>query len=126
MADEKQEVERYLRRADRYFRNAEDLLTKAEADKAGECLWGAVALTLKAVALSRTGRRLRSHQNLRAFAEELSKFQRDPALTTYFDSGEVLHRNFYEGDYTLEDVSHRLEILRPFLHRLFRLAKPSL
>jgi HEPN domain-containing protein len=123
MIDRKRQMERYLWRAERYWHNASLSLQSGEADKASEYIWGAVALALKAVAFRQTGKRIRRHQELRRFAQDLAKLFSDPTLVTDFDSAEILHSNFYETEHTLEDVQTRLYVLRPFLHRLFSLAR---
>jgi hypothetical protein len=123
MTSAQDSIERYLQRAERYVENVEVFLARGEPDKAGECLWGAVALSLKAVSLRLRGRRLQTHQSIRSFAGDLARRFADPSLLTSFDAADLLHSNFYEGGHTTEDVQTRLDVLRPFIARLWELAR---
>lgn len=102
-------------RALEYLETAKTLLEKAREEfgrgdlrQAAEKLWGACALTIKAYAEWREGRRLTSHGELWRYkdivADELGSWVRDS-----WNAGSAMHTCFYEGWCTGRDVENALK-----------------
>jgi hypothetical protein len=88
-------AEVYVKLAEKYLREAEDLLAGGDFVQASEKLWGA-ALMDKAVAAAR-GLLLRSHGDLFKFVKSLGDEAGDPELRRLFAVASALHQNFYES-----------------------------
>ena len=82
--------------------------------QASEKGWGAAAHTVKAIA-ERRGWRHESHGDLFRVARIISDETEQPRVRELFSLASVLHRNFYEGWYTDEDVRSGLEEVREML-----------
>jgi len=61
-------------------------LLAGEAEKAGELLWGSLSQSIKDVAAS-NNRELRSHDDIRAYALELTREMRDEGIWYAFITG---------------------------------------
>jgi len=101
-------------RAGEYIEAAYDLIKQAweEVEKgdlreAGEKIWGACALAIKAHSLVRRGRRLESHKDLWLYKNEVAK-ELGEWVRTAFLKADSMHKNFYEGLATREDVEDAL------------------
>ncbi len=99
---------KYLEVAVELLEQAREELVKGDLRQANEKIWGAVTLAIKAHALAREGRRLRTHADLWVYknrvAEELGDWVRH-----CFRDANAMHQNFYEGTATKEDVEDALE-----------------
>ncbi len=97
----------YVEAARSLIAQAEEELRRGDLRQAGEKVWGACALAIKAHALARRGRRLESHKELWLYknvvAEELGDW-----VKAVFRQADSMHRNFYEGLATREDVEDTL------------------
>lgn len=103
-----------------YFANALSSIQAGNTEKASEFLWGSMAQALKAVAASK-GIALNSHGELRNYARELAKEQKDESIFKVFRNAESLHRNFYEFGFELEDVRMLSDEIRETVRKLLEL-----
>jgi len=101
-------------RAGEYIEAARELLAQAKAElekgdlrQASEKIWGACALAIKAHALARKGLRLESHKELWLYKNEVAKELGDWVRTAFLGA-DSMHKNFYEGLATREDVEDSL------------------
>jgi len=101
--------------AGKYLEGARELLEQARQELEGGDLrwssgkiWGACALAIKAYALAKENLVLKSHRDLWVYknkvAEELGEWVR-----TVFRQADSMHKNFYEGLATKEDVEDVLK-----------------
>ncbi len=102
--DPKDRAREYVEAARELLEEArEELERRSDIRQASEKLWGATALAIKAYALWREGRRLRSHGELWEYkdkiAAELGEWVRD-----VWNAANSMHVCFYEGWCTWEDV----------------------
>ena len=121
-------------RAREYIEVAEDLLEEAREElregnvrQAAEKLWGASALTVKAYAYWREGKRLTSHGELwewkRRLEDELGEWVSDS-----WYAASAMHTCFYEGWCAEKDIAtaeKRVEKLVKEVASLIRRKKPS-
>lgn len=115
------DARRYKRQSVRYLENAYRSLRDQEPEKAGEFLWGSMAQAVKAAAATRNIR-LRSHNQLREYANSLSKAVDDWNISTHFQVASSLHANFYETELSVKDVLLYAEQLKPTITKLLSLA----
>jgi len=101
-------------RAREYIKAARDLVAQARKElekgdlrQAGEKIWGACALAIKAHALARRGLKLESHRDLWLYKNEVVKELGDWVRTAFLMANSM-HKNFYEGLATREDVEDSL------------------
>ena len=80
--------------------NSQSAIVLGELEKAGEFLWGSMALAIKAVAAFK-GIELRSHGRLWDYAKEVSRDLREESIFVAFRDANSLHSNFYETGITL-------------------------
>ncbi len=101
--DPKTKVKDYVEASMELLRQASIEVDKGDIRQAAEKIWGAVALSVKAYALWRDGRRLSSHRELWEYkdviAQELGGWVRE-----VFREASTLHICFYEGWCTRQDV----------------------
>ena len=114
------EAKHYLDLNRKYFEEAEELLLKGDAVQAGEKLWGASALIVKAVA-SKEGIELKTHSDLWNYVTKLSSKLEDPELLKLFAAANYLHQNFYENVMTLEGVRASAEAAKQFVEKVEKL-----
>jgi len=101
-------------RAREYIVVARELLAQARVElergdlrQAGEKIWGTCALATKAHALAKRGRALESHRDLWLYKDEVAKEPGDWVRGAFL-SADSMHKNFYEGLATREDVEDSL------------------
>ncbi len=111
---------KYRDQSDHYFANALRLLDAGEAEKAGELLWGSLSQALKAVAAD-NGRELRSHDDIRAYALELTRKMEDEGIWYAFVTAQYLHSRFYETGLNIEDVKIGAETIEQARRKLLAL-----
>lgn len=114
-------IRKHIAQSDHYFRNALGAIEAGNTEKAGEFLWGSITQALKAVAATK-GTELNSHALLKRYAGELAKELEDAAIWSDFCDAELLHRNFYNLGFELEEVSGRVGRVREAVDKLIRLA----
>ena len=88
-------VEHYRSLGEKYLAEARKFLDRRDLAQASEKLWGASALTVKALAAER-GLRLERHGSLWNFVSQISKEVGDEDILRSFHVANSLHRNFYE------------------------------
>lgn len=86
----------YLRLAEKYLAEAEELYARGDLVQAGEKYWGAVVALLSAVAEKR-GMPHYTHRDLWEVVEALVEETGDPEYSTLFSIAEKLHANFYHN-----------------------------
>ena len=96
-------VEHYEALGDFFLQDAKELLSQRNRVQASEKLWGAAALTLKAIAAKR-GLKLEKHGSLWTFLNTLAQESRDKEFIRLFNIANALHRNFYEDEMPMEAV----------------------
>ncbi len=104
--------------AERFLREAEELLAKGDYVQASEKAWGAAAQIVKAVA-AKKGKELKSHGDLWRFVSEIAGEDRE--LRRLWSRANSLHQNFYEGWMPPEDVKYAVEDVKQFVERLKRM-----
>ena len=100
-------VERYLAAARELVEQAREELVKGNLRQASEKIWGACALAIKAHALARRGKRIESYAELWTYKNEVAKELGD-WVRIVFKLADSMHKNFYEGLATKEDVEDTL------------------
>lgn len=108
---------KYKKQAMGYLGNAFKSLEAGEPEKAGEFLWGSMAQAVKAVAATRDIK-LRSHNQLRDYANSLGKEIEDMNISAHFQLANSLHSNFYETELRTVDVALLAEQIRPTIGKL--------
>jgi len=101
----------YALQSSHYLENSQSAIVLGELEKAGEFLWGSMALAIKAVAAIK-GIELRSHGKLWDYAKEVSKDLREDSIFTAFRDANSLHSNFYETGMSLEILLDSEERIR--------------
>jgi HEPN domain-containing protein len=104
--------------AEKFLREAEELLAKGDYVQASEKAWGAAAQIVKAVA-AKAGKELKSHGDLWRFVSEIAGEDRE--LRRLWSRANSLHQNFYEGWMPPEDVRYAVEDVKQFVERLKRM-----
>ena len=102
-ADPAERARGYLEAAHSLLEQAERELERGDVRQAAEKLWGAVALSLKAYALWRDGRRVSSHRELWEYKDVVSE-ELGGWVSRVFREASSLHTCFYEGWCTKRDV----------------------
>ncbi len=105
--DPDESAREYIEAARSLIKQAREELEKGDLRQASEKIWGACALAIKAHALARRRRRLESHRDLWLYKNEVAKELGDWVRTVFLEA-DSMHRNFYEGLATREDVENAL------------------
>ncbi|MHA1711998.1 MAG: PaREP1 family protein [Candidatus Freyarchaeota archaeon] len=96
-------AEWYIDGASELLDQAREELGKGDLRQASEKIWGACALSIKAYASFKEGKRLESHGDLWIYknkvAQDLGEY-----VKTAFRQADSMHKNFYENLATGEDV----------------------
>jgi len=112
--------------AGKYLEGAEELLEEARKEleegnlrQASEKIWDACALAIKAHALARKGVRLESHRDLWVYKNEVAR-ELGEWVRIVFKLADSMHRNFYEGLATREDVEDVLREVEKLVESIVR------
>ncbi|RJX15273.1 hypothetical protein CW703_06955 [Candidatus Bathyarchaeota archaeon] len=97
------EAGKYLDGALELLEQARQELIKGNLRQASEKVWGSCALTLKAHALFKKGKRIESHKELWVYKNEVAR-ELGEWVKTVFRQADSMHKNFYENLATKEDV----------------------
>lgn len=93
----------YVKNAEKYLANADELLAKKEYAKTGEMLWGAIAELIKALGMIYE-KNLPGHGILIEFIKRVANSLRDEELRRLVvERAQALHANFYENFIEVED-----------------------
>ena len=96
-----------------YLVQAREELAKGDIPQSSEKAWGATAQMLKAIAQER-GWRHKAHRYSFEVIRRLRRETGETELTRLFSHARDLHGNFYENEYTAEE----LQVLLPEIERL--------
>lgn len=118
----KEKLYEYVSTRDKYYVNALKYIGKREYRKASEFLWGAIAESIKIIALLRY-KRVFKHPEFFEFLRQLSKESKDPELYESFHLLNNLHRNFYDEIIDPEDFDIYLRKTAEFLIKMEEIAK---
>jgi len=113
--DPPERAEFHLGLAEKFLREAEELLARGDYVQASEKAWGAAAQIVKAVAAKR-GKELKSHGDLWRFVLEV--VDGDDELRRLWHVANTLHQNFYEGWIPPEGVKLAVEDVRRFVKKM--------
>jgi uncharacterized protein (UPF0332 family) len=116
--DPLERVEFHRSLAERFLREAEELLARGDYVQVSEKAWGAAAQIVKAV-VAKKGKELRSHGDFWWFVSEIAGGDRE--LRKLWSRANSLHQNFYEGWMPPEDVKYAVEDVKQFVERLKRM-----
>jgi len=114
-------AEAFWEAAEALLAQAEEELREGDLRQVSEKIWGAAALSVKALALERSGRRLTRHRELWHYVAGLSRQTGDGELRRLWQVASSMHANFYEGWAIAEYVRDALDDVREFVERLGRL-----
>jgi len=106
--DPRDRVREYVEVAEELLEEAREELSKGDVRQAAEKVWGAAALTVKAYAEHREGRRLVSHGELWEYARKIVK-ELGPWVREAWYASHAMHTCFYEGWCVKEDVEEALK-----------------
>jgi len=101
-------VREYIMVARELIAQARMELEKGNLRQASEKIWGACALAIKAHALAKKGVRLESHRDLWLYKNEVARELGDWVRSAFLKA-DSMHKNFYEGLATKEDVEDSLK-----------------
>ena len=107
----------YLDVSRTYLEHGKDLLEREDYRQASEKLWGAAAVTVKAVAEKR-GWEHDGHRLLYQVIRRLSDETGDLELSLLFRAAGQLHINFYEGWLPPDDVEQASDEVEQLLRKL--------
>ena len=116
--DPRSRAEIYWEASLELLKQAKEELSKGNLRQAGERMWGAAALAVKATAYRRDGIKLSSHRELWEYVGKLAVERGDEELTRLWRSISSMHVNFYEGWATKEHVEGALKDARSFVGKL--------
>jgi len=122
--DPEERVREYIKAAHNLIAEAREELEKGDLRQASEKIWGACALAVKAHALARKGLRLESHRDLWLYKNEMAKELGD-WVRAVFRQADSMHKNFYEGLATREDVEDSLKEVEKLVTAINKLIKKS-
>ena len=93
----------YVKNAEKYLVNANEMLAKKDYNKSGEMLWGSTAELIKALGMV-YGKNLPNHRLLIDFIKKAAILLRDDELRRLVvERAQALHANFYENFIEVED-----------------------
>ncbi|MDT7864506.1 MAG: PaREP1 family protein [Thermoproteota archaeon] len=118
--DPSEKVELHLKLAEKFLREAEELLAKGDYVQASEKGWGVAAQMVKAVA-AKENLELRSHASLWEYIDKLAEKLQDVELRRLWWTANNLHQNFYENWMTPRDVKYAIEDVKKFVEKLKKL-----
>jgi uncharacterized protein (UPF0332 family) len=104
--------------AEKFLREAEELLARGDYVQASEKAWGAAAQMVKAVAVKK-GKELKSHGDLWRFVLEVAG--ENDELRRLWHVANTLHQNFYEGWIPPEGVRRAVEDVKQFINMMKKL-----
>jgi uncharacterized protein (UPF0332 family) len=118
--DPSEKVELHLKLAEKFLREAEELLAKGDYVQASEKGWSVAAQMVKTVA-AKENLELRSHTSLWEYVDKLAEKLQDVELRRLWWTANTLHQNFYENWMTPRDVKYAIEDVKKFVEKLKKL-----
>ena len=108
---------KFAKKARLYMANADKMAVEIGGEsKAGELVWGAAALTVKAVAAMH-GRKVTKYQHMFHFVKQISGD--DKSIIVAFAAANSMHGKFYEGEPGLEEFLTVKDIVGSWMDDLF-------
>jgi len=101
--DPKAGAKYYIDGALELLEQAREELEKNDLRQASEKIWGACALSIKAYASIKEGKKLESHGELWIYKNKVAQ-ELGEHVKTIFRQADSMHKNFYENLATREDV----------------------
>jgi HEPN domain-containing protein len=101
--------------AEKFLREAEELLARGDYLQASEKAWGAAAQIVKAVA-AKKGKELKSRGDLWRFVLEVAG--ENDELRRLWHVANTLHQNFYEGRIQPEGVRRAVDDVKRFVGKM--------
>jgi len=120
--DPEERAREYIEAARDLVAQAREELEKGNLRQASEKIWGACALAIKAHALTRKGLRLESHRDLWLYKNDVAKELGDWVRTAFLKA-DSMHKNFYEGLATREDIEDSLKEVEKLVTAISRLVE---
>ncbi len=108
----------YKDKSDLYYENGIKFL-ETRPEKASEFFWGSFVLALKALAITRNIR-LTEHKEVIDYMYEFVKEIKKEYLRKYIRNMKGLHQNFYEANFTSNEVSDYLHDLNALFKEIKR------
>jgi len=124
--ERKERAEAYLNQSLSYLENASKALANGYPEKSGEFLWGGVATALKALAMAKKGVELRKHRQIWGLAHEFVRETGDTQLYGAYREADSLHKNFYEGELSAEDIKMSAAKIGELITKLKALVEEAL
>ncbi len=116
----REKIRQYASQSLHYLDNAYKFLNQGDSGKASEFLWGSLAEILKALALGK-GKRLDKHWEIGDFVKDLAKELEDKSIYDTYLHANSLHKNFYEIEINLDDISRMADDVRVTVGKLLNL-----
>ena len=108
---------KFAKKARLYLANANKMAVEVGGEsKAGEMVWGAAALTVKAVAAMH-GKKVTKYQHMFHFVKQIAAG--DKTVLLVFAAANALHGKFYEGEPGLEEFLTVKDIVETWMDELF-------
>ena len=101
------EIESHAIHRDRLLAHAEEMLREGDRLQASEKIWGAVSHALKVIAKERKWP-FRTHTDANVIAGYIGWQLANPAIPEKFKAAQIMHQNFYEDTFELEDIAESL------------------
>ncbi|MET1159496.1 MAG: PaREP1 family protein [Thermoprotei archaeon] len=120
--DPRDRAREYVETAMDLLREAKEELGKGNVKQAAEKLWGATALTVKAHAYWKEGRRLASHSELWEYKRKLEEELGEWVSDAWF-AGNTMHICFYEGWCAKKDVENAYKRIEKLVKEIASLVK---
>jgi uncharacterized protein (UPF0332 family) len=122
--DPEQKSREYIEASRSLVEQAREELEKGDLRQASEKIWGACALAIKAYILARRGLKLESHRELWIYKNEVVK-ELGEWVRTVFLKADSMHKNFYEGLATKEDVEDALKEVEKLVTTIYKHVKKN-
>lgn len=110
-------IEHHVQMSRRFLEHARNELRMGNRLQASEKVWGAAAHALKAIGMQR-GWNHRSHANVNAIGEHLTRECHEPDFARYLLIANAMHRNFYENDAEEDTIEMAIDDAGEFVTRL--------
>jgi len=124
--EKKKRALEYLAQSLSYLNNMEEAMRDGRPEKAGEFLWGSVATALKAIAMAKKGKTIKSHGEFWDLARELARETNNPSIYENFREANSLHSNFYESRLSSDDIKSSADKIVELVKKLRELTMHSI
>jgi len=121
--DPKSKAKEFIRTAIDLLEQAREEFEKENLRQAAEKIWGACALSIKAYAYWKEGKRLSSHKELWEYKDVVVKEIGEWVKNSWF-AASSMHMCFYEGWCTKTDVERALKEVEKIVEEISKKIKP--